>query len=86
MSSIKNSKVVKLVLTLALAAMMSACGMDNSPMASSDDESRIVQDQVSAPAAKKPVESEPEESTSTKDKKDSELTMKKGPSRYSMGP
>ena len=86
MSLIKSSKVAKLVLALAVAAMMSACGMDHSPVASSADESRIAQDQVSAPAAKKPVESEPEETTSTKDKKDPKLTMKKGPSRYSMGP
>ena len=84
MSSIKSSKVAKLMLTLAAAAMLSACGMDHSPVASSADEDGITQDQVSAPAAKKAKESAPEESTSTKGKKASEPTMKKGPSRYSM--
>ena len=86
MSFIKSSKVVKLMLALAVAAMMSACGMDHSPVASSADESRVAQDQVSAPAAKQATGSEPEESESTKGKKDSEPTLKKGPSRYSMGP
>ena len=85
MSLIKSSNVAKLVLSLAVAAMMSACGMDHSPMASSADESRIAQDQVSAPAAKQATESAPEESTSTKGKKASEPTLKKGPSRYSLG-
>ena len=83
---IKSSKVAKLVLALAVAAMMSACGMDNSPVASSADEDRIAQDQVSAPAAKKATESAPEESESTKGKKDSEPTLKEGSSRYSIRP
>ena len=81
MSLIKSSKVAKLVLALAVAAMMSACGMDHSPVASSADESRIAQDQVSAPAAKKPTESTTDDSED-----DSDLTKKKKPARYSMGP
>lgn len=80
MSFIKNSRVIQLVLALAVVAMMSACGTDHSPVASSDDAERIAPDPVSAPAAKKPADS-----VTTEEEPDAgKITKYKGPSRYSL--
>ena len=74
---VKNSRVIQIVLVLAVAAMMSACGMDHSPVASSDDAARIDPDPVSAPAAKKAKDSTTDDG--------SKVTSKKGPARFSLG-
>ena len=84
MSFLKNSRVMQLVLALAVVAMMSACGMDHSPVASADDADRIAPDPVSAPAAKKPADSGTTEEETTTDK-GSKITKFKGASRYSVG-
>ena len=77
---VKNSRVIQIVLVLAVAAMMSACGMDHSPVASSDDAARIDPDPVSAPAAKKV-----KDTTDSTTDDGSKVTSKTGPARFSMG-
>ena len=84
MSSIRNSRIIPLVLALAVAFMMSACGMDHSPMAASDDADQSTLDTAPAPAAKKPASSETEES-GTDSKKGDKVTKVKGPARFSLG-
>jgi len=80
MSFIKHSRVIPIVLALAVAAMMSACGMDHSPVASSEEAARSDPEPVSAPAAKKAKEAT--DDTTDDGKK---VTSKTGPSRFSMG-
>lgn len=80
MALIKNSRVIQIVLALAVAAMMSACGMDHSPVASSDDAALIAPDSVSAPAAKKA-----KETTADTTDDGAKVTKNTGPSRYSTG-
>ena len=82
MSFIRNSRVLQIVLALAVAAMMSACGVDRSPVASSDDADRTIPDSALAPAAKKATSSETDNTEATSDEN---VTSKKGPARYSMG-
>ena len=64
---------------IALAAFATGCGVDHSPMASTDGAAPAISetDELTAPAAKKPA-------GDTDD--DSDVTKKKGPTRYSMPP
>jgi len=79
---------------LALVILAAGCGVDHSPVAPAADSAQLTAEEGDLalestppePAAKKAAESETADSGSTKDKnKGSEVTKKKGPSRYSPG-